>query len=181
MQNKIKKNIKKKNKSKKLGDPTSMPESAQRNAFLWFMAEGGAKHSPFNCTATLFCIESLLKRAFRSNLRQKIVKTLLEKIFGLSYLFSAPERSQNTLAKAVDALRLLKDPLCEKISKNHTLQKLSSSKCHQGFSDIFNDFRRSCEALSVKWKNYRSGFLLSYIKFQQKTVWRLKILHFCTS
>ena len=34
--------------------------------------------------------------------------------------------------------------------ENHTLQKLSSSKCRKGFSDIFDHFRRSCEALSVK-------------------------------
>ena len=34
--------------------------------------------------------------------------------------------------------------------ENHTLQKLSSPKCYKGFSDIFDHFRRSCEALSVK-------------------------------
>ena len=56
------------------------------------------------------------------------------------------------------------------VVKNQTLQKLSSSKCAKGFSDIFNHFRRSCEALSVKEKVTGADFRFLVLNIIMKSL-----------
>ena len=63
-----------------------------------------------------------------------------------------------------------KSMFSNKIFQNDTLQKLRTSKCSKGFSDIFHHLGCSCEASKVKEKSYRGEFPIFDTKFHHEIV-----------
>ena len=118
-----------------LGDPTSMPESAQRNAFCDSWPRGVRSTLPLTAPS-LFSAS----RAFQESISKQFLTENWFHTFWLYLSALRPDFCTRTLPEhAYDScwcLLILKRWYFHRSREKTTLQKLSFCKCSQGFSDI---------------------------------------------